>query len=152
MIVAVEYHRACAFEELLFVFVSREVYLLAYGKTLRSDTVEYLGATLGTTIGSKHRIQHHTSAGMERYPIIREYAVGSVGLGSIFHYDNVDFMCSEHIYHRAKLCQSIMLNLCLGGVVVLLEIVVFRCLFVKAKQNRLYHKDIRCCLHNNVYY
>ena len=49
-IVAVEYHRASAFEEFSFVFVAGEVYLFFYGEAFVFDVLQYFGAAFEATI------------------------------------------------------------------------------------------------------
>ena len=82
-IVAVEYHRACAFEEFAFVFVAGEVYLFFYGEAFVFDVLQYFGAAFEAAVFGKHRVQYHTSARVERHPVVWENTIGRMRRGSI---------------------------------------------------------------------
>jgi len=116
-IVAVEYHRARAFEEFAFVFVAGEVYLFFYGKAFVFDMLQYFGAAFEAAVFGKHRVQYHPSARVERHPVVWENTIGRMRRGSIayrYHFYGILTQESDHI---EEFCPCLILDLS-GGCVV----------------------------------
>src|SRR5215831_5541892 len=102
----VENDTAGALEKAAVILVMRQIHQPGYTKPTGLEFLDDISAAFGPSTRSQHRVQHHGSVMMKRYPVVRENRIWCLKVLVIFKNDDVHTRISQ------SACQKIEFNPC----------------------------------------